>query len=147
MFGKSPFDKGSEQKSVILYLEPILNTYYQQYMNILTLSGIPSGPFRELVYVIQNNKLSPFQETSFLYNDFPGCIHVLGRYPGVKPTMNYMNTFMTADDIPAVISYLHEHGYKVDTQITEMLQKSGVIGGSSQQRYSGNRKIVCMLSF
>ena len=140
--GASPFDKYAEQKSVILYLEPILNTHCQQYMNILTLSGMPGGPLRELVYTIQTSRLSPFQQCDWMSCN--SCIFVLGRYPGVKPTMNHMNTFMMADDIPSVISYLREHGYVVDTNITEMLQKSGVIGGSSPCR--GNRKMICMFS-
>ena len=139
---ESPFDKYAGKKSVILYLEPVLNTYYQQYVNILTLSGLPSGPLRELVYTIQTPRLSPFQQCDWMSCD--SCIFVLGRYPGVKPTMNHMNTFMTSDDIPSVISYLREHGYIVDTNITEMLQKSGVIGGSSPCR--GNRKMICMFS-
>jgi len=138
----SPFDKYAEKKSVILYLEPVLNTHCQQYMNILTLSGLPSGPLRELVFTIQRSSLSPFQQSDWMSCD--SCIFVLGRYPGMKPNMNHTNAFMMADDIPSVISYLHEHGYKVDTQITEMLQNSGVIGGSSPCR--GNRKMVCMFS-
>ena len=140
--GSSPFDKYAEKKSVILYLEPVLNTHYQQYVNVLTLSGVPSGPLRELVYTIQSPRLSPFQQSEWMSCD--SCIFVLGRYPGMKPTMNHMNTFMMADDIPSVISYLREHGYAVDTNITEMLQNSGVIGGSSPCR--GNRKMVCMFS-
>jgi hypothetical protein len=140
--GESPFDKYAEKKSVILYLEPVLNTYYQQYVNILTLSGVPGGSLRELVYTIQSSRLSTFQQSDWMSCD--SCIFVLGRYPGIKPTMNHMNTFMMADDIPSVISYLREHGYTVDTNITEMLQNSGVIGGSSPCR--GNRKMVCMFS-
>jgi hypothetical protein len=140
--GESPFDKYAEKKSVILYLEPVLNTYYQQYVNILTLSGLPGGALRELVYTIQTPRLSTFQQSDWMSCD--SCIFVLGRYPGTKPTMNHMNTFMMADDIPSVISYLREHGYDVDTNITEMLQNSGVIGGSSPCR--GTRKMVCMFS-
>jgi hypothetical protein len=138
-----PFDKYAEKKSVILYLEPVLNTYYQQYVNILTLSGVPGGALRELVYTIQSPRLSPFQQQGWM-SCSDSCIFVLGRYPGAKPTMNHMNTFMMADDIPSVISYLREHGYDVDTNITEMLQNSGVIGGSSPCR--GNRKMICMFS-
>jgi hypothetical protein len=139
----SPFDKYAEKKSVILYLEPVLNTYYQQYVNILTFSGFPGGALRELVYTIQSPRLSPFQQQGWM-SCSDSCIFVLGRYPGTKPTMNHMNTFMMADDIPSVISYLREHGYDVDTNITEMLQNSGVIGGSSPCR--GNRKMICMFS-
>ena len=142
MVGTSPFDAYAFKKSVILYLEPVLNTYCQQYMNILTLSGVPSGPLRELVYTIQPTRLSPFQRRGWLGDD--SCIFVLGRYHGVKPTMNNTNSFMTSDDIPSVISYLREHGYVVDTKITEMLQKSGVISVSSHG--GGNRKMVCMFS-
>ena len=55
---------------------------------------------------------------------------------------------MGADDIPSVFSYLQSQGYKVDTSLTTMLQDGRVvIGGVSDKRYSGNRKMIAMVSY
>ena len=55
---------------------------------------------------------------------------------------------MGADDIPAVLSYLQSNGYTIDTSITKMLFKSrAVIGGVAESRMSGDRKMICMVSY
>ena len=150
---ESPFSNSNS--SFVLYLEPVLNTYYQTYQNIITISTMPSGPLSDMVTTINMPKLSPFQEFGQFSNpNFGrgfGCTFVLLRYPksicGVSGNVG-KNTdmFMGADDIPSVISYLHKHGYKVDTGITKMFFKSGInIGGVSETRLSGNRKMICMV--
>jgi hypothetical protein len=53
---------------------------------------------------------------------------------------------MGADDIPSVLAYLNSNGYKVDTGLTKMLFKSRItIGGVSETRLSGDRKMICMV--
>ena len=54
---------------------------------------------------------------------------------------------MGADDIPSIFSYLSSNGYTVDTQLTKMLFKSDVVNGSSQNRLSGNKKMICMIRY
>jgi hypothetical protein len=150
---ESPFAK--ENQTIILYLEPILNTYYKTYQNIITLSGLPSGPLEEMVTMISTAKLSPFQEAN-TYSDpalnsglGSNCTYVLLRYPKKNGGMNWKNTdtFMGADDIPSVFSYLLSKGYKIDTELTKMMNKSRItIGGVSETRFSGDRKMICMIS-
>jgi len=54
------------------------------------------------------------------------------------------DAYMGADDIPSVLSYLIENGYKVDTSMTKMLQNSEInIGGPAETRMSGRRKMIC----
>ena len=109
--------------SVILYLEPVLNTYFGQYMNILTVSDMPTGPLRDLVARIRSEKLSPFTVSS-PFDSGESCKLVVSRYPHIKPSMNHVDTFMMAKDIPAVLSYLQTHGYKIDTDLTKIIQRS-----------------------
>jgi hypothetical protein len=53
---------------------------------------------------------------------------------------------MGADDIPSVLAYLVSNGYKVDTSMTKMLNHGRVmIGGVSETRFSGDRKMICMV--
>jgi len=126
--------------TVILYLEPVLNTYLGQYMNILTVSDMPTGPLRDLVSRIWSEKLSPFTVSSpFDVDD--SCKLVVCRYPRSKPSMNHVDGFMMAKDIPAVLSYLQTHGYKIDTDLTKIIQRSGVSIGE------GTRKMICLFSY
>jgi hypothetical protein len=148
---ESPFDNN---KSFVLYLEPFLNTYYSTYQNIITLNTLPSGPLSNMVVPYSMEKLSPFQEAGVFSGNlgFRGnCTLVLLRYPkGVCGGINLKNTdtFMGADDIPSVISYLLSNGYRVDTDITKMLFKSRAMsGGISENRFSGDRKMIAMATF
>jgi len=130
--------------AVILYLEPILNTYYKEYMNVLTVSDMPAGPLRDLVSRIRSEKLSPFTTCS-PFDAGESCKMVLCRYPHAKPSMNHVDGFMMAKDIPAVLSYLQSHGYKIDTEMTKIIQRSGVSVGESCN--SGKRKMICLFSY
>jgi hypothetical protein len=150
---ESPFAKSNG--SFVLYLEPVLNSYYKTYQNIITISTMPSGPLADMVTMINTPKLSPFQEfgqfSSPNFGRGGGCTHVLLRYPksacGVSGSIGKNNdVFMGADDIPSVIAYLNSHGYTVDTGLTKMLFKSRItIGGVSETRLSGDRKMICMV--
>ena len=150
----SPFDNN---KSFVLYLEPILNTYYRTYQNIITLNTFPGGPLSDMVVPFSMGKLSPFQEAGVFSGNLGvrgNCTLVLLRYPkglgGGGGSLNLKNTdtFMGADDIPSVISYLLSNGYRVDTDITKMLFKSrAMAGGISENRFSGDRKMIAMATF
>ena len=140
---ESPF--ATANSSVVLYLEPLLNTYCKTYQNVITLSSIPSGPLADLVTPISSAKLSPFQDS------VGSCVFVLLRYPknvcgGGRPSFKNSDYFMGADDIPSVFSYLQSNGYSIDTDLTKMLNKSRItIGGVSETRFSGDRKMICMI--
>ena len=142
---ESPFYK--ENSSIVLYLEPILNTYYKMYQNVITLSAMPDGPLADLVTSVSVSKLSRFQEAGLgMYTS--NCAFVLLRYPKNMGSLKCADYFMSADDIPAVFSYLQNHGYTIDTNLTKMLYKSPVtIGGVSEKRISGNRKMICMVQY
>ena len=152
---ESPFAKSYANSSVVLYLEPILNTFYKTYQNIITLSSMPAGPLADLVTTISTAKLSPFQEAGAFSS--PGmysgnCTYVLLRYPknvcGGGVSLKNTDYFMGADDIPSVFGYLQSNGYTIDTALTKMLYKSKVVvGGVSETRVSGDRKMICMCNY
>ena len=146
---ESPFySSNTAGNTVVLYLEPILNTHYQNYMNILTVSNIPAGPLSNMVFPIRVERLSPFQYLPPGSScAFPQCTLAVGKYT-MKPVMNNTDTFMTAEDIPALFSYLEKNGYLIDRSLTHMLIDSKIaIGGVSNCKYSGNRQMVCMFSY
>ena len=144
---ESPFYTSNQtSNTVILYLEPILNTYYKTYTNILTVSHMPPGPLSGLIFPIRPEKLSPFQSPG-ISGAFPQCTYAVGKYR-MRPIMSNIDTFMTAEDIPAVFGYLEANGYMIDRSLTHMLFDSKVdLGGVANNRYSGNRKMICMFSY
>ena len=143
---ESPFARPSS--SFILYLEPVLNTYYQTYQNVITLNKIPPGPLADMVAQISISKLSPFQQAPPLNNSPYNCTFVLLRYPKSSGiSIKNSDYFMTADDIPSVLSYLQDNGYVIDTTITTLLNKSKLpIGGVSDSKITGNRKFICSVT-
>ena len=152
---ESPFSKHGQGSMFALYLEPILNPYFQTYQNIITLNQMPSGSLADMVTVVDLPKLSPFKEAGVfsghgIASGHGGsCVHVLLRYRKSSGLFSWKNSdiFMGADDIPSVLGYLKANGYEVDTDLTKMLFKSRVeVGGVSCQRFSGDRKLICFVN-
>lgn len=146
---ESPFYKNNaDSTNVVMYLEPYLNTYYKSYQNIITLSAVPTGPLAEMVKMIPFAKLSIFQEPSAFYSNPMNCTYALLRYPtNTYRSIKTADYFMGADDIPAIFSYLQTNGYTIDTNLTHMLHTSKVdVGGVSESKMSGNRKMICFFS-
>ena len=152
--GSSPFDK-YKHTTVSMYLEPILNTYYKTYQNVITFSSMPTGPISEMVCTISLTKLSPFQSlTMTAASPFLGqsCVHVLCRYPCKGESRNFSmkqsDYYMGKDDISSVFSYLRENGYTIDCDLVKMMNKSRIdMGGVSDQRVSGDRKLICICGY
>ena len=151
---ESPFAKysnGSSASTFVLYLEPILNPYLRSYQNVITVDSCPTGPLADMVRLIHLPKLSSFQEAGlFSSPNFGSCVNVLFRYPksGVGFNWKITDAFMGADDIPSVLGYLKANGYIIDTEVTRMMFKSKVdLGGVSEKRFSGNRKVICFVSY
>jgi len=146
---ESPFDNYNSH--CILYLEPFLNNFHKTYQNVITLSSMPDGPLANLVTTTSTSKLSPFQQLNSISSNPSNCVHVLLRYPknsaGHISSVKNAEYFMGHDDIPSILSYLQSNGYEVDTNLTKMLFKSDVIGGTSQNRLSGNKKMICMIRY
>jgi hypothetical protein len=145
----SPFEN-TASKSIVMYLEPYLNRYYKYYQNIVTLSGMPDGPLAEMVTTVSAPKLSPFQEASPFNNNPHNCTYVLLRYPKstVGGSQKRADIFMGTDDIPSIFGYLRTQGYSIDNDLTKMMNTSRVeIGGVSEMRFSGDRKMICMFYF
>jgi len=150
----SPF---YDSDTFILYLEPILNPYLQSYQNIITLDRMPSGALEDMVSTVNLPKLSCFQQAGVFASPnivrtlLGSCVYVLMRYPkgSVHGVLNWKcpDIFMGAEDIPAVFGYLKKNGYSVDTDLTKMMFKGPVtIGGQSDTRFSGDRRMICMVT-
>jgi len=131
---ESPFY--SKNSTVVMYLEPYLNTYYQSYQNIITFSSMPTGPIADMTASIRTPRLSIFQDPGPFYSNPFNCTYVLLRYPKSGISIKNTDYFMCADDIPAVISYLRDNGYTIENGFYYN-------GGISETKLSGDRKVIC----
>ena len=141
----SPFSTSS---TVLFTLEPVLNPLKKTYMQIITLNDIPDGPLAELVTPIHVPQLSPFQQPNFIPPHT--CIYALLRYPKDQRKYSFKDSqsFMYADDMPSVFSYLVDNGYTIQENLTDLMFKSKInVGGVSQSRLSGNRRTICFASY
>ena len=152
---QSPFDN-MNNATCSLYLEPILNSYYKSYQNILTVSNIPAGPLANLIQRVSSPKLSPFQTVSAfspppasrsLYSQT--CLLALSRYPqsanGMTNTNKCSDNYMYSHDIPNVIGYLESNGYKVMTDMTNLAHRGPV--NFATDSYGQNRRLVFMFKY
>lgn len=156
---ESPFDNPAN-KTVALYLEPMLNSYYKSYQDILTLSDIPAGPLQRMVARINTPKLSEFQGLS-AFSPPPAsrssystnCLLALCRYPTdcVQPGRNGAKNgdyYMYANDVPNVYGYLESNGYRILEGLTTMTNRGPVdIASTQPARPGGHRRLICMFRY
>lgn len=152
---ESPFD-AMNSKTCTLYLEPILNSYYKSYQNILTVSNIPDGPLADLIKPINSPKLSPFQGMS-AFSPPPvsrsgysqTCSLSLCRYPATSQpaSIKYADNFMYAGDIPNVVGYLESNGYRIMTDVTNLAYKGPVDFASSLPGMYTKRQLIFMFRY
>ena len=150
---ESPFENVAN-KTCALYLEPMLNSYYQSYQDVLTLSDIPAGPLATLVRRINVPRLSTFQSMSAFSPPPPSrsafsetCLLTLSRYP-LQTNIRNADSFMYANDIPNVFGYLENNGYKILESLTTMAFRGPVdVASSSPNAFNGHRRLICMFRY
>ncbi len=103
---------------------PFYDERNQCYKKIIRINKFPSGsgPLHQIVKRVRSPRLSHFDVFSdgCGSNAFnPPCIFVI-----CNP--NVPHQFLTVDELPELMSFLIDNGYKIDTSITKMLMKSNV---------------------
>lgn len=153
---ESPFDNPAN-KTVALYLEPMLNSYYKSYQDILTLSDMPAGPLQQMVARINVPKLSEFQSLS-AFSPPPAsrssysttCLLALCRYPTDRAhsTAKCGDYYMYAGDVPNVYGYLESNGYRILDGLTTMTYRGPVdIATAQPNGFHGRRRLICMFRY
>lgn len=136
-----PFYNNNNNNGFSMYLESILDSYSQTYLQVITLSSMPSGPLASMVKMIHLPKVSSFVVTNYNELQHNNCSYILSRYPifSCKNTSNYM----FSDDIPAVFSYLTNNGYIIDKDISKIINNSHISTSSTRP----NRRFICFVSY
>jgi hypothetical protein len=147
-----PSTASTNSGSFTLYLEPILDSYSQTYRQVITLSCMPPGPLADMVKIMSLPKLSPFVSyTNDRSESGFGCSYILMRYPNGSSNPNSHSLkrgshYMYSEDIPAVFSYLTNHGYTIDSRFTKMMNGSRVLVGNGSGS-TGDKRLICFASF
>ncbi len=127
-------------KNTTMFVEPLRNEYMKTYHEVITFSDMPDGPIRHLVKPIRPPKLSAF------HSQPPGCKYALVRSTRSSP--KNPQSYLTAGDLPAVMEYLLENGYIVDTHTPADLSMAGIyLGGVKDKGYSGEKRCVAVISY
>ena len=138
MSDESPF---AETSSFTVFVEAYLDTYNKEYLNIITVDKMPTGPLAPLIVYINPQKLSPFQSQCAFSNN---CTMAISRYYNKSACKNG-NRFLLAEDIPSLLSFLQANGYNVDTTITKMIQRSNINIGNTA--CDNKKKMICIVSY
>lgn len=138
MSEESPFETVS---SFTIYIEPYLDTYNKEYLNIITVDKMPPGPLAQLITHTNPSKLSPFQTHCAFSNN---CIMAISRYYN-KSQCKKGNRFLLAEDIPSLFSYLQTNGYTIDNTTTKIIQRSNINIGNTF--CDTKKKMVCVVSY
>ena len=113
-------------KTFTITSQPFYDQYNECYKNIIMVNLEPQGPIRKIVRRIKLPKLSPFQQNNQCYKICGFALQSLHgiNYRGTK--INSSCNLMTPDEIPDLITFLTQHNYQIETQITNMLNQSEI---------------------
>jgi hypothetical protein len=91
-----------------IYLEPILDPNTNEYVNVLTATGVPEGPLGNQTKTIRAKDLSEFKPRI----STSSCKNVI---------MNTDGTYMTT---PQLFSFMRINGYIIDIGLTNLYKSS-----------------------
>lgn len=106
---------------------PFYDERNQCYKKIIRINRFPQGPgpLQQIVKRVHSPRLSRFD----VFSDNCGCSNSNAFNPPcifILCNPNAPHEFLTVDDLPELMSFLIDNGYKIDTSITKMLMKSNV---------------------
>ena len=140
----------SHSRTFTIISSPYYNRNCQQYQNILMVNLVPDGPLGAFVRKIQIPRLSR-EATS--YSSIEGCglaitnpffSHQFNNINSFSNNNNCNNKFgnglMTPNEIPDLYSFLTSNGYQIETQLTNMMNQSGV-------KITPGKQIVCLATY
>lgn len=111
-----------------LFSQVYLDTYNQCYKNIITINIPPKGPLEQLIRRVIFYPLSTFKQI--------GLRKLCGiGFKSIKDDCHLMTTCET----PELFSFLLANGYKIDTNITQVL--------SEQLCTNDSKKMICFITY
>lgn len=122
-----------------LYIQPYYDRSAEQYINIITINKLPSGPLADYVTNIRFNKLSDyFGSTSYTYG-----LNNLYVY-AIKNINNGCNNcvceLLRAENIDDFIGFLIENNYTVNKDLTKIM-------GNDKIYLNNGRKLLFYINY
>ena len=99
-----------------LYKIPFLDNQTRCYKNIIKISSMPSGPLEDRVRRVNLPKLSPFKNNCCDFQN-ETCILAI---------INTDGELMSVDELPQLFEFLMLNSYTINTDVTEMMNRSQV---------------------
>jgi len=138
----------SNPRTFTIISSPYYDRNCQQYQNILMVNTVPEGPLGTFIRKIQIPRLHR-EATS--YSSIEGCGLAITNPFFSHAFNNVYNSFsnnnnncknglMTPNEIPDLYSFLTSNGYQIETQLTNMMNQSGV-------KITPGKQIVCMATY
>lgn len=116
-----------------IYSRPFLESRADpSYTTILTINATPAGPLADYV---QKVRFAPLVSDRSAMNYTCPCGLALTLQLGCKTS-----TYTSANQIADVYAYLLSNGYRIETDITSLMQNSKVV-------HTGPEKMVCMATY
>ena len=108
----------------------LLDSINKCYKKVIIVNNKPCDQyFLNIIKTMPKKKNSKYQDI-YCCDRPPHCIHVV-----LNP--NNKKEYLGVDDIDILLSYLLQHGYKIETQLTDIFTKSKVYKESN---------LICMIS-
>lgn len=102
-----------------IYSTPYLDKIQQTYYNILTIEPKPMGNLKDMAKQIQLPSLTNQFGSSHNYSNLSSCVYAL---KSIKDPFKLMGL----NEIPALFNELEENGYKINNEITNMMNTGNV---------------------
>ena len=129
-----------------LFSRPYLDTYSQNYKNIVTINLPPKGPLGQFVRPVKFPPLSQFKfPSSNNNNNNNNRDQSCGL--GLISLHQYNNSckgqgLMTVDEVPDLFAFLLSNGYKIDTSLTKMMNTSDI-----RFQTENSNKIIAFITY
>lgn len=104
-----------------LYIQPYYNSCNEQYMNIITINKIPSGPLSNYTTNIRFNKLSDFSTSNT--NCSPLCIYAIKNI--TSACCNNLN-LLQSDQVDDLVNFLIENNYTINKDLTKIMNNNRI---------------------
>ena len=116
-------------------------TYYDNinicYKNIFIINNMPKGPLSEIVRQLHMPEASAFT-SSYKRRKCVNAIYRINEETHNNCDNCDKNNLMNPDDIGSLFNFLLQNNYKIDTSLTNMMNKSDV---------KQTNKLVCFISY
>ena len=122
-----------------LYIQPYYDRTEEQYINIVTINKLPSGPLADYITNIRFNKLSDYSGTSsYNYGLNNLCVYAIKNIN--NGYNNGVSELLRPENIDDLIGFLIENNYTVNKDLTKIM-------GNDKIYLNNGRKLLFYINY